>query len=241
MKLQTLYESTDMFQNIEHTSQDDRMKVTNIKIASLKKEVYQIEQLLHQLPITPDIESKRTALKQKLKTAEDRLSAAKNTKLTITDPDSFTLLDQHKAEAAKNGFSATIPNPTKLAMFHGGKAGTDNPALYSAAHKRFAGRPWDFSWWTSKRLQEYKAFSDLLKRNGKNGFTKMYAGMYHGQYLNFVMIGDDGNFVWRVYDQGGGSGQNWLYINGKKTNASSFDYRDTKTQDIAYHKLYNNV
>ena len=247
MKLHTLYEVDNSFQNVEHNSEADYVKALNNKITSLSKEKEHISDqilkmgVIHGTPAThPEYAAKMNKLTKKRDTILTKIAQAKKDKLMLKNADVFKILDTHKAEADRNRFSPSIPNPTKLAMSQGGKALVENPTHSGNATQVFWGRPWDFPWWTDKRLQEYKNYSKLLERNNKSGFTRMYAAIYHGQYLNFVMIGDDGNFVWRVYDVGGGSGQNWIFANGNKTQASIFtNIKTPKEQDKIYNNLYN--
>ena len=121
-----------------------------------------------------------------------------------------------------------------LQISSGAKGKFQNPYFLSDVG-RYAGDPENFPW-TPHMHKMYTALKDILDKNGIPGFTVAYGstivdsvrqGASLINYSNFAVIGANGKLIWRKYDKGGGSGQNWLYINGNKTNTSRFIFGTT--------------
>lgn len=75
--------------------------------------------------------------------------------------------------------------------------------------------------WSAVMEAMYLEFDAILTRNGIDSFDRVYAGRHAGKDINFIAIAAGGDFVWRKYDVGGGSGQNHVWIAGNKISASS--------------------
>lgn len=69
----------------------------------------------------------------------------------------------------------------------------------------------------------YLSLEATLRRHGLTLGT-LYVGRHGGAGgpINFVTSAGGNKLVWRKYDAGGASGQNWIYLNGHKMNTSSF-------------------
>jgi hypothetical protein len=118
----------------------------------------------------------------------------------------------------------------------GGKGKFQNPYFLSGVG-RYAGDPENFPW-TPHMQKMYITLRDILNKNNIPGFTIAYGstlvdpvrkGASLLNYSNFAIVGAKEKLVWRKYDMGGGSGQNWVYINGEKMNTSRFILVSTLT------------
>jgi hypothetical protein len=123
----------------------------------------------------------------------------------------------------KGKISKQIPESKVPEKISSGKGKFGNPYFVSP-DKRYAGDPAFFPF-SSPMLIMYYELDEILTTNGFEGLTTMYASsIVHGNknLNNFVVIGAKGKFMWRKYDMGGGSGQNWVYVNGDKMHTSIF-------------------
>lgn len=117
----------------------------------------------------------------------------------------------------------------------GNKKHFENPLYMVGTINHWAGHPDSFTQWTPYMAKMYVQLKEILAANGVPTFQKMYyaekpwhSGRRKGSGLNaiarnFVLIADDGRFVWRNYDSGSdyGAGQNSVYINGTKIATST--------------------
>jgi hypothetical protein len=122
-----------------------------------------------------------------------------------------------------------IPETQVPAQISSGKGKFRNPYFLSNVG-RYAGVAENFPW-TPHMHKMYVTVKDILDKNGVPGFTVAYGSTFvdpvrQGASLiscsNFAVIGASGKFVWRKYDLGGGSGQNWVYVDGEKMNTTRF-------------------
>lgn len=131
---------------------------------------------------------------------------------------------------------------------HGSKGtGFENPLYMSGGINQWAGHPEQFTKWTKVFGQQYADLKSILQQYGVPTFDKMYyvdkpwrsgrkksiGGAPNTLARNFILIADDGRFVWRRYDSGSdyGAAQNWIYIDGEKkytTDILSGDKRKVK-------------
>jgi hypothetical protein len=142
---------------------------------------------------------------------------------------------------AKTAIAATATNikeipsaqvPQTIAIPGGSKRGIDNP-YWSKPSRRYAGPPAGAPLHSTQLLLMHK-INTLLQKHGITPLTVAYVGFHqHGSsYLsNFVIMNPSGSVIWRKYDVGGGSGQNWVYLNGQKTQTSNLTERPPQDQD----------
>lgn len=149
------------------------------------------------------------------------------------DPDGITLLLDNapflSATKPKETTASTttvdlknIPPKIFTSSAHTNKF--ENPYFFST-DRNYAGHPDLYPGWKTNHKQQaklYELIKTALVRNGLSPMTDMYSGLHSGTYFNFGITGADGDFVWRKYDAGGGSGQNWVYIDGTKMKTSDF-------------------
>jgi hypothetical protein len=116
-----------------------------------------------------------------------------------------------------------VPMPDKLSKHSSKKPSLNNPATYAHATEVYTGHPAHYPNWTADWKRRVLAVEDALIRNGKKGLQLMYASRIgRGQkkqprgYINFFIIGADGDFVWRKYQTSGANGGNWLYMDHLK-------------------------
>ena len=99
----------------------------------------------------------------------------------------------------------------------------------SAPGGAYAGHPTGYKW--STPIQKlYANIITALKRNGLD-LPIAYVGRPNGVSINFIMLSGNKKFVWRKYDMGGGSGQNWVFLNGEKFHTSTFVAMTPAKQD----------
>lgn len=132
-----------------------------------------------------------------------------------------------KADAGKVRDSTepvTIPEdqvPQKLSTT--GKNGFQNPYFLSKVG-RYAGDLDHYPWASAQMVSAYNQLKEILEQHGIAPFTVIYGGLMlnHGsKYANFAAVAGNGKLIWRKYDAGGGSGQNWIIIGGKNMKTSS--------------------
>lgn len=135
-----------------------------------------------------------------------------------------------KSTASDSTTGTQIPEAQVPPQISTGKGKFRNPYFVSDVG-RYAGDPEGFPWTAQMQKMYTSLTAALVKRGftGENGFTVMYASTIvqqaHGTLVNcynFAVIGAGGRFVWRKYDKGGGSGQNWVYVDGKQMKTSTF-------------------
>lgn len=119
------------------------------------------------------------------------------------------------AIAAANIPKQILTNPTNP------RSAVENPYWTNTAKGgAYAGHPTGYSW--STPIQKlYANIITALKRNGLD-LPVAYVGRPNGVNINFLMLSGHKKFVWRKYDMGGGSGQNWVFLNGEKWKTSDF-------------------
>lgn len=122
----------------------------------------------------------------------------------------------------------TIPTSSIPATISipGSKGYFNNPYFVSGVTNQYAGDPAHYPDWSTPMKAILLAFIETLHQLGKPPLTDMYAGRYGGANINFAVFNPTKTLIWRKYDVGGGSGQNWLYINGTKVNTSHFMQKD---------------
>jgi septum formation inhibitor MinC len=125
-------------------------------------------------------------------------------------------------KSAHNPAPSQIPASQVPKMVPSGRSSVQNPYYLGALSDSYAGTP-EQAPLTPSQLIHLGRIQDALKRNGIKPLTIMYYGKPRG-FVNFVAINDPTNptVVWRKYDVGGGSGQNWITLNGNRMNTTSF-------------------
>jgi hypothetical protein len=123
-----------------------------------------------------------------------------------------------------------IPESNVPAQISSGKGKFRNPYFLSDVG-RYAGDPVHFPW-TVQMQRMYKTLEDILTKHGLLGFSVIYGStlVLQSSYTpialsnnqNFAATNANGKLVWRKYDMGGGSGQNWIYVDGQKMKTSTF-------------------
>lgn len=148
---------------------------------------------------------------------------AKKLKKTIDSAHANTTQSASAAAAQAAGISVgtQIPAAQIPQYIQTGASKFANPWHNNVvAGEQYAGHPsaYNFSSVTSKT---YAQLETLLKANGLT-LTTMYAGRPKpGVPINFGIITNNGKFVWRKYDMGGASGQNFCLLNGQRYQTSS--------------------
>ena len=114
-----------------------------------------------------------------------------------------------------------------------------NPYTVANARNPYAGHVAHYPHWSKYWKDQIVQIEEILKRNGKGGLGMMYAATHDngGARFNFVITGANGNLTWRKYDPSPGAGQNWIYLNGKKTNTSSLLSASKAKQDQLVQSL----
>ena len=159
---------------------------------------------------------------------------------------------RHEANDAASGqfgeWKQTSPKisevamPDKLQKHSSKKPSLKNPAAYPGATEVYTGHPAHYPNWTANWKRRVLAIEDALIRNGKKGLQLMYASRIGaGQqkqrrgYINFYIIGADGDFVWRKYQTSGANGMNSLYMDhlrdGGKMQVTDFERMSKERQD----------
>lgn len=145
------------------------------------------------------------------------------------------------AQSVDRKTQSQIPEERVPATLSSGVGGKFQNPYFASDIDRYAGAPEGFPW-TPHMHKVYNKLKDILKKNGIPGFTVAFgsvfidpvnrgAGLHN--FPNFAVIAANGSFVWRRYDRGGGSGQNWVYVNGQKMNAQRFISFSTSSDPTA--------
>lgn len=165
-------------------------------------------------PIITELTFRVEKLKRAVKTAQKNVDVQK-------------IATKAASVGVTNQSGSTIPVaniPKKLQMSPGSK-GIDNPYWLSG---EYAGHPSGFNFSTPMKTI-YVSLEATLNRHGLT-LDPLYVGRYPIAYMagpakgpiNFVTQTSNLKVTWRKYDVGGGSGQNWLFLNGTKMNTSNF-------------------
>jgi hypothetical protein len=261
MKLQQIIESESDFDNLTYKSIRTHSMHINDKILSFKKEydfihnkrgkIYfefidwlalnlinstnlnycEIFNTRTNLPEVQKYNNYMISLTNLLTNINNKISKLKERKLRLLNPGTEdTTIDPNVG----------ISNPLKLALYKNGAPHVKNPYFIKSATNRYAGDPAKFKWWSSStRQRQYEMCCDLLKRHHLPRLTRMYAAMYDN-LLEFIMIGNDGNFVWWVQDVGQAA-SNIVYINGHKIYMSQL-YEHKKNilkLDVIFNQIMN--
>ena len=192
------------------------------EVARVLKRHKQYERIRLEASLTTSFSNEATKRKQKMKQAANKAAEGP-----------FADWGQEASTPAEDD------NPKKLIRPGKTKPSLLNPAAYSGATEVFIGHPAHFENWSPAWKRRIIEMNEALKRNGKKGFTMMYASRIgHGAhkqprgYFNFFMIGADGDFVWRKYQTSGANGGNWLYIpDTDRTDATTFESWNKERQD----------
>lgn len=163
-------------------------------------------------PIYDKLDSRKGTLTRKIKSLQKEQKAQQVT-AAIQQGVTAPIGQPHAASTIPVG---QIPKKLQTSP---GSAYIDNPYFKSG---EFAG-PAARYWFSTPMRNIYVLLVDTLKRNGLT-FGPLYVGRHGGTGgpINFVMATPGDKFVWRKYDAGGASGQNWVYLNGLKMKTSSF-------------------
>jgi len=132
----------------------------------------------------------------------------------------------------------TIPANLVPAKVHTGAGWINNP-YHSAANGQYAGDIGAYPFSTVSKAT-VDSINQALVRNGIPPLKTLYAG-FREKYimLNCIAIGGRNNdVVWYKYDAGGGSGQNYLYLNGVKHSTSELAHLQPAAQDAFLAKHY---
>jgi hypothetical protein len=147
---------------------------------------------------------------------------------------------------AKNAIAATATNvkeipsaqvPKTIVIPGGSGRGIDNP-YWTKPARRYAGPPAGAPLHSTQLLLMHK-INTVLQRHGITPLNVAYVGFHqhNSSYLsNFIIMNPSGSVVWRKYDVGGGSGQNWVYLNGQKTQTSNLTEVPPQDQDDLLRK-----
>lgn len=142
---------------------------------------------------------------------------------------------QAAAETRRANVSTQTINPanvpTKISI---GKSSFTNP-YHAGNNSKYAGHPDGYPL-SSPMLAIYEDLKRVFDRNGVPGFSVCYAARID-KHINFAFIGVNNKFVWRKYDVGGGSGQNWIYLAGNKMKTSDFMSLPPAKQDALIQAL----
>lgn len=121
--------------------------------------------------------------------------------------------------------------PTKIST---GKSSFTNP-YHAGDNSQYAGHPDGYPL-SSPMLAIYDELKKIFDRNGVPGFSVCYASRIR-KFINFAFVGMNNKFIWRKYDVGGGSGQNWIYLDGNKMKTSDFMSLPPTKQDAIIKAL----
>lgn len=121
--------------------------------------------------------------------------------------------------------------PAKIST---GKSSFTNP-YHAGNNSKYAGHPDGYAL-SSPMLAIYEDLKRVFNRNGVPGFSVCYAARID-KHINFAFVGVGGKFIWRKYDVGGGSGQNWIYLDGNKMKTSDFMSLPPAKQDALVKAL----
>lgn len=134
----------------------------------------------------------------------------------------------------------TIPAAKVPAKVSTGAGMATNPYHGAGNTDQYAGSPLHYSW-TAQMKPNFVEIQNALERNGIAPLDRIYAARYQGGPTNFICIGAGGRLVWRKYDVGGGSGQNWIFVDGVKMNASALTGNPPAVQDQILQPLKPNT
>jgi hypothetical protein len=135
-----------------------------------------------------------------------------------------------KAQVPPPATFKKMPEKLELPTASGGTSKITNPADNLSKGK--VGSPFDMPLHPTQQRILMIITKTCLDNNIKPVNT-MFFGVYGGSIQNFVAHNDDKSIVWRKYDAGGGSGQNWMFLNGNKIATTSF----TETDDAGRLRL----
>jgi hypothetical protein len=145
--------------------------------------------------------------------------------------------------AAKSGWAPdfaggnTIPPGKVPVTIDTGTSKLKNP-YHLFANQRYAGDPYKFPFSTPS-LDTFLTINAALKRNGIPEIDTLYAANYTPtSCLNFIGVNPTDTVVWYKYDRGGGTGQNYLYINGTKIQTTHLTLLSEPQQDALLKKLH---
>lgn len=174
-------------------------------------------------PMYSTLSSRKSAIDRKIKNIKSSMDVAAVTAMATSN------------QSGQGGAGNQIPVAQIPRKLRTGPAGSliDNPYFKSA---EYAGPPVGYKFSTPMRTI-FVSLESTLRRHGLTLGT-LYVGRHGGVGgpINFVTATANNNIVWRKYDAGGASGQNWLYLNGARMNTSSF-IRLTEAQRDAALKL----
>lgn len=253
MKLNQLIELE--FDNIEHVSKKEHQIVIRNSIDAYKKEVdyldktinnifSKIHKIMHtkypmhpysnineitDIPEIDELYIKTNKWQKRKDNIINKINVLKNEILKLKYAPEDTTIDS----------AIGIPNPERIAVCKGGPAYILNPYFYpssSTETDRFAGDPNSSTWPSSIKAKQYQICVDLLKRHYLSRMTRKYS-----KGSEFIVIGNNGNFVWTVFNPGYRFAVNDIYINGHKVPASTiFRYtKDIPLMDKNFTDLMN--
>jgi len=130
--------------------------------------------------------------------------------------------------------------PKKLSKQAGGVARVGNPYFTNGVTNEYAGHPAHYPLWSNQWKRRVLEINEALVDSGFGGFEMMYAGKHNGRNFNFFIIAAGGDFVWRKYDVGGQSGQNWIFLKGKQGKTTTFEGLTRKKQVDKLKKSLDN-
>jgi hypothetical protein len=150
-----------------------------------------------------------------------------------------------RSEADKQASQETTPVaqipakdvPQKIVLPKGSTKGIDNP-YWSKPINRYAGAPSGAPLHASQRLLLH-TINSVLKKHGIPLLSVAYVGHHKdGTYhlSNFIIKNSNDSVIWRKYDMGGGSGQNWVYLNGEKYNTTTLTSATLSQQETLLRK-----
>lgn len=104
------------------------------------------------------------------------------------------------------------------------KNSMDNPSLFK--YDVYQGTIENYKWSSTVTKRTYENIKDIAAKQGLSEPWYVLQGRPRADVsVNFIIIARNGEYIWRKYDMGGGSGQNYLYtISGK-----------VKTSDVIRH------
>lgn len=114
--------------------------------------------------------------------------------------------------------------PTEIHIPGEKKQKFTSPYYVSGVTHQYVGSPAHYTEWTTPMKTILMALVKTLKQLNKPPLLEMVAGRYNGGAINFAVYNPSKTLIWRKYDTGGGTGQNWMYINGNKIKTSDFMY-----------------
>jgi hypothetical protein len=219
LKLLYLLETGDLFNNI---ILDDETSIAALK-GKLKSFEHELKHL-NQLPKKALSFASRNGLdpyhtNARIAAIEQHIKNVKQQILFANNKETTQLFKKHADDNRDE--TAPIPNGPMIKLGPHITPATSNFIHDKKYSDTFTGRPWDYKEWTSNQLSQYSALSKVLEDRGLPGFNKLYAGKLRGKYTNMIVANKGNTFVWRVYDSGPGSGQNWVYIDGEVNKTSS--------------------